>query len=300
MRTIFDMLLLLFVTAIMMVVAVPLSPPPPTSANAVSTSAGISHTSTSDTPAPTSADASVASAVAAPEVTQEVTAKVTLNSDKKVYPWENDARAAVKELLNFALDATLKYLDGSDSASNRHKSTSTKLNVEWAQHKYAAAPPEFSFTVKVTNWPGKTGPRWLWGRRPSTFQGTLRLVPSQRCPSCYLRKKKYNIIFGQLSDESNARLVTIMNDKVISLVGTENNDIPLLTLPPPAIVKQGTGMEKGGASSHSGVGRTGPGPSSKSSRPTTQKKGGDLETLKESEELEAETGKVKGKGKAKE
>ncbi|KAJ4500361.1 hypothetical protein C8R41DRAFT_483705 [Lentinula lateritia] len=283
MRTIFGMLFF-FATATMVVAAPP--PLPPTAANAISTSTGIDHTSTSDPPAPTSADA-----VAAPEVTQEVTAKVTLNSDKKVYLWENDARSAVKKLLNFALDAALKDLDGSDSASNRHKSTSAKLNVEWAQHKYAAAPPEFSFTVKVTNWPGKTGSRWLWGRRPSAFQGTLRLVPSQRCPSCHLPKKKYNIIFGQLSDGSNARLVTIMNDKVVAPVGTENNDIPLLTLPPPAIVKEGPS---------SYLGRTGPRTSQKSSRPTTQKNGGGLETLKENEELEAQTGEVKGKGKAKE
>ncbi|KAJ3852658.1 hypothetical protein EV368DRAFT_82318 [Lentinula lateritia] len=290
MRTIFGMLLFLFATATILVAA-PLSPPPPTPANAVSTSANISHTSTSDIPAPTSADAGSASAVAAPEVTQEVTAIVTLNSDTKVNPWESDARAAVIELLNFALDATWKDLDGSDTTSNRHKSGSTKLDVVWAQHKYAAAPPEFSFTVKVTNWPGKTGLRWLWGQRPSTFQGTLKLVPSQRCPSCHWVKKKYNIIFGQLSDESNARLVTIMDDKVISPVGTENNDIPLLTLPPPVIVKQGP-------SGH--LVRTGPGTRQKSSRPTTQKNGGSLETLKESEELEAKTGDVKGKGKAKE
>lgn len=77
----------------------------------------------------------------------------------------------------------------------------------------------------------------------------------------------------------------------IFLQGTENNDIPLLTLPPPAIVKEGPS---------SYLGRTGPRTSQKSSRPTTQKNGGGLETLKENEELEAQTGEVKGKGKAKE
>ncbi|KAJ3800230.1 hypothetical protein GGU11DRAFT_754564 [Lentinula aff. detonsa] len=234
--------LVLFFVAPTTVAAVPLSPSPTISSDVIAvsgTTTSASYTST-DTSLPTSSTK-----------IKEITAAVAFTSEKITYPWQSDAKSAVRRILNLALEACSET-GHSEGSGGKPKN---KLDISWGK-LYAAAPPEFTFKVQVQNWPGRTGPKWLWGLKSSEFSGTLRLVPS----------------------------------------GSENDDVPLLSLPPPAFVKAGkySGAETGESSNteSSGKGRE---KGLTSSRPAavTRKKG-DLETVKESDESD-----VKGKGKGK-
>ncbi|KAJ3749361.1 hypothetical protein DFH05DRAFT_1476422 [Lentinula detonsa] len=273
--------LVLFFVAPTTVAAVPLSPSPTISSDVIAvsgTTTSASYTST-DASLPTSSTK-----------TKEITVAVAFTSEKITYPWQSDAKSAVRKLLNLALEACSET-GHSEGSGGKPKN---KLDISWGK-LYAAAPPEFTFKVQVQNWPGRTGPKWLWGLKSSEFSGTLRLVPSVRCPGCHLTKKRFNIVFGILNDESNTRLVTVMNDEVTLLNGSENDDVPLISLPPPAFVKAGkySGAETGESSNTESLGK-GREKGLTSSRPAavTRKKG-DLETVKESDESD-----VKGKGKA--
>ncbi|KAJ3999349.1 hypothetical protein F5050DRAFT_978423 [Lentinula boryana] len=275
--------LVLFFVAPTTVAAVPLSPSPTISSDVIA----VSGTTTSASY--TSTDASLPTSNTK---IKEITASVSFTHEKKIYPWQNDAKSAVRKILNLALEACSDtgHSEGSGVSRGGKPQVENKLNILWGE-KYAPAPPEFTFKVQVQNWPGRTGPRWLWGLKSSTFSGTLRLVPSVRCQGCHLTKKRFKIVYGLLNDESNTRLVTVINDKVTLPDGTDIDDVPLLSLPPPAVVKAGkfSGVETGESS-----GRGKGGSSVISSRPAavTGKKE-NLETVKESDEID-----VKGKGKA--
>ncbi|KAJ3840749.1 hypothetical protein F5878DRAFT_52188 [Lentinula raphanica] len=217
----FQLVTLLALPAI--VAAVPVSSPS-TDIAAISSTADATHlasyTATASDSAPTPTSIAF----------NTVNAKVEFTSDTvKRFTWQEDAESATTDLFHFALENA----QGTDA--RRAGKPKPKLVIK--SFVKFATKETFDFTATVTGWPGKTGRGWAWMKRK--FTGTLTLKPRDECSQCGSVHEGYRIRFGVLYDESKNKLVTVVDDRVVpdhNAVGMENNDVPLLSLPPPAVL----------------------------------------------------------------